>query len=175
MIKSEQIAVAKNYLGNLSEDESLAQTVAVAKVKGNYLEVFLQQSDRQKGRIQAESTSGINVGIIKNRDWSLRPDDVFQTEAGQYLLIHLQEQKVMVLSFTESIADQGIKLLHLGHTLGNHHWPIAIHHDKIYLQLIVDEAVVEKTIKDFQIPGLHFEYEWRSPQKSLHFAHHHHH
>ena len=93
MIKTEQIEVAKNYLGNLSEDTSLAQKIETAKAKGNYLEVFLAQSDRQKGRIQAESTSGVNVGIIKNRDWSLRPDDVFQTESGQYLLIHLLKLK----------------------------------------------------------------------------------
>ena len=174
-MNNEQIAVAKNYLGNLSGNNNLTQEIEIAKTKGHYLEVFLSQSDRRKGRIQAKSTSGVNIGIIKSRDWSLRPNDVFQTESGQYLLIHLQEEKVMVISFTESVANQGIKLIHLGHTLGNHHWPIAIHHDKIYLQLIVDEAVVEKTIKDFQIPGLTFEYEWRSPQQPLQFAHHHHH
>lgn len=173
-MKTQKVEVAKKYLGNLSEDKNLAEKIESAKLADNYIEVFLIQSDRHKGRIQAESTSGVNIGIIKDRDWALRPDDVFQTESGQLLLIHLQEQKVMVLSFTKPATNQGLKLLHLGHTLGNHHWPIAIHHDKIYLQLIVDEAIVEKTIRDFEIPGLHFEYEWRSPQQSLHFAHHHH-
>ncbi|AFY36704.1 hypothetical protein Lepto7376_0260 [[Leptolyngbya] sp. PCC 7376] len=171
---SDKIEIAQNYLGNLAEDNDLAQRVSAAKAKGDCLEVSLSQTDRGKGRIQATATTGISVGIIKSRDWSLRPDDVLLTESGDLLLVHLQEQKVMVLSFAESIENHAIKLVHLGHTLGNHHWPITIHDHKIYLQLVADESVVEKTIHDFHIPGLKIDYEWRSPQQSLHFSHHHH-
>lgn len=47
-MKTQQIKIAKDYLGNLSEDASLIQTIATAKTQGHYLEVFLKQSDRQK-------------------------------------------------------------------------------------------------------------------------------
>ncbi len=169
---NEKIEIAQTYLGNLAEDTSLAQRVKSAKAQNPCLEVYLSPTDSGKGRIQAQSTSGITIGIIKSRDWSLRPDDVLVTESGNLLLIHLQEQRLMVLSFTEPVADRAIELVHLGHVLGNHHWPIIIRKNKIYLQLIVDVAIVEKTIADFHIPGLRIDYESRLPQQQLHFSHH---
>lgn len=163
--------IAQTYLGNLTEDTNLAQRVKSVRDLDQCLEVYLSQTDSPKGRIQAQSTSGITVGIIKSRDWSLRQEDVFVTESGNLLLIHLQEQRLMVLSFTEPVA-RAIELVHLGHVLGNHHWPITIVKNKIYLQPVVDPAVIEATIKDFQIPGLRINYESRSPEQHLHFSHH---
>ena len=169
------IEIAQTHLGNLTEDASLAQRVKTARDREQCLEVYLSQTDSRKGRIQAQSTSGVTVGIIKSRDWSLRQGDVFVTESGNLLLIHLQEQRLMVLSFTEPLVDHAIQLVHLGHVLGNHHWPIIIRKNKIYLQPVVDTAIIEATIKDFQIPGLQIDYESRSPEKQLDFSHHTHH
>ena len=169
------IEIAQTYLGNLTEDTSLAQRVKSVRDLGQGLEVSLTQSDRAKGRIQAQSSSGISIGIIKSRDWSLRQGDVFITESGSLLLIHLQEQRLMVLSFTEPVTDRAIELVHLGHALGNQHCAITIGNHKIYLQPTVDTEIMEKIIRDFQISGLKIDYESRSPQEHLHFSHHTHH
>lgn len=169
------IEIAQTYLGNLAEDTSLAQRVKSARDLKQCLEVSLTQSDRAKGRIQARSTSGVTVGIIKSRDWSLRQGDVFVTESGSLLLIHLQEQRLIVLSFTEPVADLAVELVHLGHVLGNQHCPIIIRGRKIYLQPTEDTDIIEATIKDFPIPGLKIDYELRSPEEHLHFSHHNHH
>jgi urease accessory protein UreE len=59
--------------------------------------------------------------------------------------------------------------------LGNHHYPITIAEQKIYLQPGADIAILEQTIKQLQIPGLTINYEMR-PRDSLDFApqsHHH--
>ena len=177
------IEIAQTYLGNLTEDTSIAQRVKTARDRQQCLEVSLSQSDRAKGRIQAQSTSGVTVGIIKSRDWSLRQADVFITESGSLLLIHLQEQRLMVLNFTEPVTDCAIELVHLGHALGNQHCPIVIRNQKIYLQPTGDTAIIEKTVRDFQIPGLRIDYESRSeamplglsPEEHLHFSHQTHH
>ena len=175
MMTNKTIEIAQTYLGNTAEDTSLAQRMKSARDLKQCLEVSLTQSDCAKGRIQAQSTSGVSVGIIKSRDWSLRQGDVFIAESGSLLLIHLQEQRLMVLSFTEPLADLAVELVHLGHVLGNQHCPIIIRGSKIYLQPTGDTAKIEATIKDFQIPGLRIKYELRSPEKHLHFSHHHHH
>ncbi len=167
--------IAETYLGNLTKDTNLSQRVKSARTLDNYLEIYLTQTDSGKGRIQAQSTSGIIVGIIKNRDWSLCEGDVFITKSGKLLLIHLQEQRLMVLSFTEPVENHAIELVHLGHVLGNHHWPIIIKKNKIYIQLIIDAAIIEATIAKFQIPGLKIDYELRSPQENFDFSHHSHH
>jgi urease accessory protein len=160
------IEIAQTYLGNLAEDSSLAAKVNQARQQASCLEVSLSQGDRSKGRIQARSTLGIAIGIIKSRDWSIRAADVFLTETERLVVIHLEEQKVLVLSFEQPVTASATELIHLGHVLGNHHYPIAIAEQKIYLQpgadLGVNFAIVEQTIKQLQIPGLIVNYEMRS-------------
>jgi urease accessory protein len=183
------IEIAQTYLGNLTEDSNLAAKVTQARQQGSCLEVSLSQGDRQKGRIQAHSSSGVAIGIIKSRDWSMGEGDVFRTQSDRLVVIQLQEQELLVLSFEQPITATATELVHLGHVLGNHHYPITIVKQKIYLQpgadLAVDLAVVEQTIKQLKIPGLIINYEMRSqslegvqsPDFSLDFTssfHHHH-
>lgn len=162
------VEVANQYLGNIQENAELSQRLTAETC----LEVHLSQSDCVKGRIHAHTDSGVAVGIIKSRELSLQAGDVFQTESGKLVLIHLQPQKLMVLNFSSSTTDIPAKLIHLGHVLGNHHWPIIVGRNKIYLQLVVDAAVMEATIADFQIPGLKINYELRSPTEYLKFSNH---
>lgn len=169
--------VAQTYLGNLIEDAELAKRIEKARNLGHCLDVRIGQTDSRKGRIHAHTTSGVTVGIVKSRDWSLRDGDVLETEQGKLLQVFLQEQKVIVLRFSESASDCALKLIHLGHVLGNHHWPIIVQEHKLYIELVVDAQVIESTIREFQIPGLQIDYELRSPSKHLDFsqhAHHHH-
>ncbi len=167
--------LATTYLGNLTENLSLSERIEKAGSEENFLEVYLDQADSPKGRIHAHSTSGIDVGIVKGRDWLLQEGDVFATEEGKLLLIHLREQRVMVLSFTALVGDRAIDLVHLGHVLGNHHWPVIIHDNKLYVEVAAEVEVMEATIRHFQIPGLQIDYEWRSPNQHLTFSEHGHH
>ncbi|MEM9163038.1 MAG: urease accessory protein UreE [Cyanobacteria bacterium P01_F01_bin.4] len=169
--------LAQTYLGNQLQDPQLAQQLATTP----HLEVTLEPSDRGKGRIYAQATGGKTkgetVGIAKDRHWSLAEGDVFRTTDGQLLLIHLQPQPVMVLRMTQTpnnMPADALALIHLGHTLGNHHWPILIEADKIYVQIAGDRAVVENTLEEFEIPGLEISYELRSPTQHLSFSAHHH-
>ena len=167
------IEIAQTYLGNLQEDKDLAARIRSASKE--CLKVYLSQQDVSKGRIQVQSTSGVALGIIKSRDWVLRSGDVFATESGNLLLIHLQKQKLMVLSFDEPLTAKATELVYLGHVLGNHHYPITIAQNKIYLQLTEDCEVIEQTIRALQIKDLKINYESSSPDQSLDFSHHHHH
>ncbi|KAB8333013.1 urease accessory protein UreE [Scytonema tolypothrichoides VB-61278] len=167
--------LAEIYLGNSIENVSLSERIEKACSSALCLEVHISQTDSRKGRIHAHTTTGVAVGIVKSRDWALREGDVLETEDGKLLLIHLQEQKVMVLSFTEPVTERPIELVHLGHVLGNHHWPIIVQDGKLYVQLAADVKVMESTVRDFQIPGLEIDFEVRSPQQHLDFAQHSHH
>lgn len=167
--------LAEIYLGNSRENVSLSERIEKARSSALCLEVHISQTDSRKGRIHAHTTTGSAVGIVKSRDWALREGDVLETEKGKLVLIHLQEQKVMVLSFTEPVTERPIELVHLGHVLGNHHWPIIVQDGKLYVQLAADVEVMESTVRDFQIPGLQIDFELRSPQQHLDFSQHSHH
>ena len=164
--------IAQTYLGNLQENPEIKQQINSAHKP--YLETYLSQADISKGRIQTQSTSGLSIGIIKNRDWSLRSGDVFVTESGNFLLIHLQEQKLMVLSFSKTMTANAAELVYLGHVLGNHHYPLIIDQEKLYLQLADNAELMEQTIKALKISGLEITYEFRNPEQSLQFSPHHH-
>jgi len=164
--------LAQTYIGNWIRDSSLTKRVEQASTENNCLEVYLSQSDSFKGRIHAQSTSGEMIGIVKERHWLLTEGDVFETERGQLLIVHLEVQKVMVLSFTDEAKGNEIQLVHLGHTIGNHHWPLLIQGDKIYVQLSADIEVMESTVRSFGIPGLSLNYESRSPDEQLTFSKH---
>jgi urease accessory protein len=163
--------LAQTYLGNLQQDAQLATQLTHT----DYLEVKLAPSDCGKGRIYTQTTQGDPIGIMKDRQWILADGDVLQTTTGQLVVIHLQAQKVMVLRIDHTIAaDHALALIHLGHTLGNHHWPILLEADKIYVQPSENSAMLEDTLQGFQIPGLTIDYEMRSPTHSLSFSHHQH-
>ncbi|WP_019509085.1 urease accessory protein UreE [Pleurocapsa sp. PCC 7319] len=163
--------VAQIYLGNINHNSDLFELVQ----KETCLEVFLTVSDRQKGRIHTHTDTGVAIGIIKSRDRALQSGDLFQTESGDLIRVHLQERELMVLSFSESVAvNVPVKLVHLGHILGNQHYPIVVQDNKIYVQLVTDAKIIEKTIKDLHIAGLEINYEMRSPNKHLDFSAHSH-
>ncbi|XGV98428.1 MAG: urease accessory protein UreE [Leptolyngbya sp. BL-A-14] len=167
--------LAETYLGNQETDLPLKQRVAQARQKGTLLEVFLQPDDRAKGRIHAHSLSGVELGIMKSRDRSLQTGDVFVTQSNQLLLIYLHAQTVMVLSFKGDATEQAINLIYLGHVLGNHHWPILVENDRIYVEMLADRALMEATVRTVNIPGLCIDYEVRSPATPMQFSSHSHH
>jgi len=166
--------LANTYLGNSCHHASLSNRVEQAKRNNSCLEVHLSQTDSHKGRIYVRSTSGKSVGIIKGRDCSLAEGDVFETESGQLLLVHLKPQKLIVLSF-DQIPGYEIELVHLGHVLGNHHWPIIVQDRKIYIQSLADAELIESTIRNFRLPHLCISYESRVGENQLSFSQHSHH
>ncbi|MGB3496326.1 MAG: hypothetical protein WBA57_26595 [Elainellaceae cyanobacterium] len=165
------------YLGNTLDatdsaalvQADLVQQVAHARQYHDCLDVYLTLEDNRKGRIHAQATSGESVGIIKDREQQLRQGDIFQTESGRLVLIHLQEQPVLVIQADSDAHASALALIHLGHTLGNHHYRIAIRDDRIYVQLEDNADVVEATIRSHNIPGLSVTYEQRVAEQAIAF------
>ena len=166
--------IAQKYLGNITENCNLAQQVKIARDTDCYLEVYLQQSEIAKGRILTKANSGLGIGIIKSRDLILRSGDVFETTRGNLLLIKLESEKLMVLSFEQSLKENHVMdLVSLGHMLGNHHYPIKIDKNKIYVRLITDARVIVKMITELNIPGLKISFEAYKNQEIPHLQHSH--
>lgn len=164
-------AIAQIYLGNIYQQPDLVQLLD----RDTYLEVHLSQSDRTKGRIHAHTATGINIGIIKSRDRSIQSGDVFQTESAQLVLVHLPDEELLVLDLNhveKNIAPG--ELVRLGHLLGNHHYPIAIHNNCIYVQIVTSPKAIEQLLQEINLPGLETRYETSNQRDSLIFASHSH-
>ncbi|MBE9077139.1 urease accessory protein UreE [Romeria aff. gracilis LEGE 07310] len=155
--------LVSHYLGNITTDAALEQRVHQALHRGQCLELYLDERDRVKGRIHAQARSGESIGIIKDRSWSLKQGDVFAAKAGKLLLVHLQNSGMLVLDCSGIAAGYELALIHFGHTLGNHHCPISIRDQKIYIQLQDNRALIESLIDSFAIPGLEIAYDPHPP------------
>lgn len=163
--------IAQIYLGNLGQDSNLAKLVSDEVC----LEVYLQQSDRPKGRIHAHTNDDIAVGIVKSRDRLLQSGDVFKTESGKLLIARLKEQELLVMDLSALNPNVApFQLIRLGHVLGNHHYGIAIQNSKVYVQINNEPRIIEQIIKDLNIPGLQVTYETQSSLANLTFTSHHH-
>ena len=160
--------ITQKYLGNIRNNSELAQLVT-----SDCLEINLQFGDRYKGRIHARTNTNITVGIIKSRDRALKSGDLFRTKSGKFLLIHLQEPELLVIDL--STLDPNVthaKLIHLGHVLGNHHYPIAIQDNRIYVQSITSKATLEKLLRDLRISGLQISYQLQKSDRQIDFSSH---
>ncbi|MGK7892894.1 MAG: urease accessory protein UreE [Xenococcus sp. (in: cyanobacteria)] len=164
--------IVQKYLGNIAEDSNLEKRIKVARETNCYLEVALQHSELMKGRILTKTSSGAEIGIIKSRDLVLRSGDIFETETGNLLLIKIAAEKLMVLSFEQSLNNNyAMDLVSLGHILGNHHYPIKIDQNKIYVRLITDAKVIVKMIAELKIPGLKITFETNNGQEIPDLSH----
>lgn len=168
---------AETYLGNVSESADLARRVLQARETGECLEVVVGRGDRAKGRILTQTASGQPVGIVKARDFLLKDGDVLLSERNYMVLISLQAQQVMALRFEHGMENSAIALVHLGHALGNQHWPVTAKGDALYVDLVASAEVMESTlrkiVKTLAIEGLQVTFETKSAEDSVNFSHSH--
>ena len=159
--------VAETYLGNVNSNSELAL------ITSDCLKINLQFSDRHKGRIHTYTDSNLAVGIIKSRDRALQSGDLFKTNSGKFVLIHLQEPELLVIDLSTLDANvASAKLVHLGHVLGNHHYPIAIEDNQIYVQLITNKTGIEKLLENLNISGLQTSYQLPQGDRQITFSSH---
>lgn len=112
---------------------------------------------------------------MKGRDFQLKAGDVFQTNQGNLLLVNLTEETVMVLQFSEAtFADNTMNLVCLGHLLGNHHYPIKIEANKVYVRINSEAKVIISLIQELNLTGLTISWEKVSSLDGL-TSHPHHH
>lgn len=165
---------AEIYIGNVSESADLARRVLHARETGECLEVEITRGDRTKGRILTQTASGQLVGIVKERDFLLKDGDLLLSESGYMVLVSIQQQRVMSLRFDSDAENRAIALVHLGHALGNQHWPVTAKGDVLYVELVADASLMESTLrkiaKRLNIKGLHISFETNLSDKAIDFS-----
>ena len=161
--------VAETYLGNVNSNLKLAGLIT-----SDCWQITLHFGDRYKGRIHTYTDSNLAVGIIKSRDRALQSGDLFKTNSGKLILINLLEPELLVIDFSIAPNVTRAKLIQLGHVLGNHHYPIAIQNNQIYVQLVTSKAIVEKLLEDLKISGLQISYQLPKSDRQITFSSHEH-
>lgn len=173
-LSNEPAQVADEYLGNVNDSSELASQVAQDKSKNQCLEVFIERQDCRKGRIFTQATSGHSVGIVKDRNWTLRDGDVLMTAQQQRVLVSIQKQQIIALQFERKAYNAPMDLVSLGHAIGNQHWPMSVQGETIYVDAIANADRIESTLREIAdtlgIKGLHIVREFKSADQSIDFS-----
>lgn len=146
---------ARHYFGNIHNKPELKTQIQ----EETCLTVEIHPEENRKGRIYSQTRQGEAVGIIKQRSQPLQEGDVFQTDQGPWLLIFLARESVMVLRWDPNYPYQLQDFINLGHVLGNHHYPIQVQENCIYIKLMTEPKRMEALIHSLGIPRLEISYE----------------
>ena len=166
--------VADKYLGNVNEDRDLQSQVALDQKHSRCLEVFIDRIDARKGRILAQTQAGQPVGLVKSREWILRDGDVMMTQRQQRVLIRLKQQQVIALQFDRKAYNSPVKLMSLGHAMGNQHWAVIRIGETLYVEITADadrkEATLREIVETLEIKGLHIVRELKDANHFINFS-----
>ncbi len=147
--------VADSYVGHRSD-----ATVADRLADADPVTVVLDDTDRRRSRVRAETTAGEDVGIVVARD--LADGDVLATEDGTLVLVELAAVDALVLELAD--ADVSVAAaLELGHALGNRHWNLALRGDEALFPVPDTRERMAATVTELLPDGVETRFEMVSP------------
>jgi urease accessory protein len=142
------------YLGSIHTDASVAERVARWRQEDRLEDVTVRDHEARKSRLRLHTSKGHEIGLILSHGRELAAGDVYAlegTNAG--ILIHLAPQEVMVL-LPRPCCDPVERIrraVHLGHVLGNQHWPLAVVGAEVLVLVIIDTAVMETVLRTHHV------------------------
>jgi len=124
--------VADSYLGNVEEDDELADRLDDEST--DPLTVTVGETERRRSRFRTTADDGTDLGVVVGRE--LRAGDVLSTD-GRPVLVSLEPVDAMVIDLSDVDGDSAVVTagLELGHVVGNRHWDLAVEGDRAYLPL----------------------------------------
>ena len=120
--------VVEEILGNIGEDSRLGELRRRWQTAGRIETVALTPLDAQKSRLRTVTDQGTPLGMSLRRGSVLRDGDVIYLNESEARMIVARLKSEEVLVITVRPAPSAAELLrvavHLGHVLGNQHWPV---------------------------------------------------
>ncbi|WP_053070597.1 hypothetical protein [Halomonas sp. PR-M31] len=160
-----------DVIGNIHTDEKLAQSFRQWGTAGQVERVRLDMWTAQKSRLRAITDQDTTLGITLARDQALADGDVLLLDdtARRMILVEVEGRQVMVCDINnQEDATSTIELaLELGHALGNQHWPIKAHGQRVYVPVIADISIMEAMMRARNLPGVQWHFTEATPEMGL--------
>ncbi len=155
-------------LGNYLKDESLAEKVDVHKEQGTVERVLIDASKRKRSRIRTETDQGTDLGLVVKDP--LNEGDVLLLDDERAVIVYFKPREAVVFSLPEQSETSVETILELGHSIGNHHWTIAVEDKTVYIPIEADKHIIENVLDQYLPPETTIEYEFINPQKWINTA-----
>jgi len=155
--------VVERTLGNVGDDARLRALYGQCQAAGRAETVELTPLEAQRGRLRTQTDQGTPLGLSLGRGTALRDGDVLhlnETE-GRMIVARLTPEEVLVITVrpAASAAELLRVAVHLGHVLGNQHWPVKIEGMCVYVPVSVDKKVMATVLKTYDLQGIEYRFE----------------
>lgn len=130
-------------------------------------ELLLSYDQRKKGRLHAETTNGLEVGLFLERGKVLRDGDVLQANSGEYILVRASNEQL-----TEGRCEDWLTFSKCCYHLGNRHVPIEIEDRVLRLQ---SDHILKDMLSQLGMDVRECEGPFNPEQGAYSGGHHHHH
>ena len=154
--------VIETVRGNVHRDPRLTTAYRDAQAAGRVDEVRLTPLEAQKGRLRVTSIHGTPFGLSLGRGAVVCDGDVlYQDDSGSMVVARITPEEVLVITVRPqaSPADVLRVAVHLGHVLGNQHWPIMVEGASVYVPVSVDRTVMETVLRTHGLEGIEYRFD----------------
>lgn len=122
--------------------------------------VSLSASDAQKHKFRTKTQNGEAVALSLPRHVRISNGDIlyFDSEKNQLITAKVLYPEVMLITFehlNDLAPDHFLSLgFHLGHALGNQHWPAVLKGRTVYVPVAVDRKVMLSAMKTHRFTNI---------------------
>jgi urease accessory protein len=156
------MVVIETVRGNVHHDLHLATAYREAQAAGHVDEVRLTPLEAQKGRLRVTSIHGTPFGLSLGRGAVVCDGDIlYQDDSGSMVVARIMPEEVLVITVRPqaSPADLLRVAAHLGHVLGNQHWPFTVEGSSVYVPVSVDKTVMDTVLRTHGLEGVEYHFE----------------
>lgn len=127
--------------------------------------VSLSASDAQKNKFRTVTREGETIALSLPRNLRISNGDIlyFDADDGKLITAEIRYPEVMLITFEEMeslTADAFLSLgFHLGHALGNQHWPAILKGRSVYVPVAVDRKVMLSAMKTHRFSNIALDFK----------------
>lgn len=168
--------VTDEIIGNVHEDESLADKYESYDQEGKVEVLTLGSDERKRSRLRTTTDAGTEIGVIKEKPEFDR-GDVLYVDDDRMIIVELKKEEAMVIEYPAQKfeLDDIFSAMKLGYDIGNRHWDLLIEGEEIYLPLAEEKSIVESVVEEALPAEATYRYEQVDVEKGTVPPHQHHH
>ena len=132
-------------LGNVHEDESLAEEADRHEERGTLERVVIGADERKKSRLRVTTDAGTDLGIVVDRP-ELAAGDVLYRDDDRMIVVAIEPREAFAVELPADASPAAAA--ELGHRVGNQHWDLATEGRTLYVSMDADRRIVEDVLAD---------------------------
>ncbi len=163
-----------SVMGNIFDDKKLLTKFNQMESQKSCERLKISRLETERSRIRKKTDLGTDIGLILDSGTKLHHGDVIVSNLKKFIIIEQLPEKVISIKIRK-LKENSVRLVTLGHIIGNRHKPIVIKDDVLSFPIQADSEVdVFKKLLSYIINNLEIKVEEQifQPQHGMYMHEH---